>query len=303
MNTSLVLFVRRLLLSTSLFVGLSIKVSFIHAAALSLSFTQIEDYAGLAAVAYQSEENVAEASALRDLTLTQYGSIPSLKVVYFLLTSESEKKQYIAVRGTSNIENAFVDVDLQLVENKHARIRLHRGFAQAAEGIYGEIRPQLKPDYQISTTGHSLGGAVALIVALFLDVDRFNVEHVVTFGQPKITNIPGANTFKHLNVTRVVTQGDLVPLVPPFDPVDINNMDIYWHLGTEVILLPDTGYSVLVGLDSMLRATKILGKSINQENLEHHKMTSYLGLIGKKRKHATLVPYKNDFNLFGWFGK
>jgi len=294
---------QRLLLFTSLSIGLTFAADTVYSATQPLAFTQIQKFARLAAAAYQPEKKILDTSALPGLTLTQYDRIPRLKVAYFLATVDADKKQFIAVRGTSNIENAFVDVDLQLVDNKHAGIRLHRGFAQAAEGIYQQIRPQLKSDYQISTTGHSLGGAVALVLAMFLDSDQFKLERVVTFGQPKVTNIGGANKFKHLDITRLVTPDDLVPLVPPFDPVDINNLDIYWHLGTEIVLLPDTRYSVLTGLDSMLRATKILGKSINQENLNHHQMERYLDLIGKKIDGAKLVPYKNDFNFFGWFGK
>ena len=262
----------------------------------------MEKYAYLANAAYQPKTKILELGALKGYTLTQYGNIPSTKVSYFLATIEAEKTHIISVRGTSNIENAFVDIDLQLVANKHAGIRLHRGFAQAAEGIYQEIRPQLIPGYKISTTGHSLGGAVALVLAIYLDIDKLGVERVVTFGQPKVTNIPGAKKFEHLNVSRIVTPRDLVPLSPPFDPVDINNLDIYWHLGTEIILLPDTGYSVLKGVDSMWRATKFIGEPLNEENLKYHEMTRYLDLIGKKINKATLIPYKNDFNFFGWFG-
>ena len=296
--------VMRSILITCLSIGLITNVTSNHAAdsAQALAFSLVEKYAQLADAAYQSKPKILELSAAQAYTLTHYGNIPSVKVSYFLATIDAEKTHIISVRGTSNVANAFVDIDLQLVENKHAGVRLHRGFAQAAEGIYQEIRPQLNRDYKISTTGHSLGGAVALILAMYLDIDNFNLERVVTFGQPKVTNIPGAKKFNHLNVSRIVTPRDLVPLSPPFDPVDINNLDIYWHLGTEIVLLPDTEYSVLQGLDSMLRATKFIGKPINEENLKYHEMARYLDLIGKKINKATLIPYKNDFDFFGWFG-
>lgn len=266
------------------------------------NFREIKDYASFANAAYLTASKIHETSLLKNYKLTRYSNIPEIKVSYFLATNDTSKTQIIAVRGTSNIENAIVDVALKLTPDKHAGVLLHNGFSQAAQAIYTEIKPLIKPDYVISTTGHSLGGAVALILAMYLDIDNFNIGQVITFGQPKATNIAGANKFEHLNVTRVVTEKDLVPLVPPFDPVDLNNLDIYWHLGKEVILLPDTTYAVLNGINSMLRATKFTQEPLSENNLVNHQMTLYIALINKKIPSAKLVPFKNNFNLFNLFG-
>ena len=158
------------------------------------------------------------------------------------------------MRGTSNAENAMVDIDIKLLPDEKTGVRLHRGFAYAARQIYAELSPLLKDGYRIRSTGHSLGGAVAQILAMYLDTDGYEVDRIVTFGQPKVTNLPGANRFEHLDILRVVTPTDLVPLVPPFDPLDIKNIDIYWHAGSEIILLEDDTYAILRGVDSMLRA-------------------------------------------------
>jgi len=137
---------------------------------------------------------------------------------------------------------------------------------------------------------------------MYLDADQFEIEQVTTFGQPKITNISGAKKIEHINVIRVVTPLDLVPLVPLFDPLDINNVDVYWHAGKEVILLTDSKYAVLEGTDSMLRASSFTQKLLSEENLQHHQMTLYLKLVRVKIKSSKLVPYQNNFNLFNLFG-
>ncbi len=268
----------------------------------TINFQNIKEFAYFSNAAYMTEPEIRELCVSKGYSLTHYSNIPDIQISYFLATNDTTKSQIISVRGTSNVENAMVDVALQLKMDKHAGVYLHSGFSQAAQAIYAEIKPQLKSDYKINVTGHSLGGAAALILAMHLDVDKFTPGKVVTFGQPKVTNIAGANKFQHLNVMRLVTPKDLVPLVPPFDPVDINNLDIYWHLGKEVILLPDTQYAILEGMSSMLRATKFTQEPLTENNLINHQMSLYIALLNKKLTVSKLVPYKTSLNLFNLFG-
>ncbi len=267
-----------------------------------VDFIEIQKQAGFTNVAYQPEDKIRDFVESRNYTLTLYKTVPDIHISYFLATNEQTRTQVISVRGTSNIENAMVDILLKLRPDKSTGIQLHEGFSRAARKVYADLKPLLKTDYKIRTTGHSLGGAVALILAMYLDIDRFNIEQVTTFGQPKVTNVAGANKFSHINIIRVVTPFDLVPLMPLLDPLDINNLDVYWHAGKEVILLKGNQYAILEGLDSMLRATRFTQQLLSQENMQHHQMSAYLGMIGAKTKSSRLVPYQTDFNLFNLFG-
>jgi hypothetical protein len=268
----------------------------------SVDFVLLQKQAIFANAAYQSKEQIRALIEPYGYTLTQYHTIPGTQVSFLLATDDISRSQVISIRGTSNIENAMVDIYLQLVEDKKTGLRLHHGFSVAARQVYAELKPRLKPDYKIYTAGHSLGGAVALILSMYLDADQLDIEQVTTFGQPKVTNMAGAEKIQSINLIRVVTPSDLVPLVPLFDPLDINNLDIYWHAGIEVILLPGNQYSTLQGMDSMLRATKFTQKPLNEENLQHHQMTLYLDLLEAKSKSVELVPYQNNFDLFNLFG-
>ena len=267
-----------------------------------IDFTRLIESAELANAAYLTEIEITELIRPRHYKLTQQHTIPANQVSYFIATNDSTHTQVIAVRGTSNVENAIVDIALKLTLDKLTGLRMHVGFSSAAKQIYSEIKPLLKKDYTINTIGHSLGGAVALVLAKYLDTENYRVGEVITFGQPKVTNLAGAKTFQNLNITRVVTPLDLVPLVPPFDPLDINNLDIYWHSGQEVLLLEDKQYSILEGVNSMLRTTKFTQKQLTEDNLHNHKMTFYLELLHKKKLSNERVPYKNNFNLFNLFG-
>lgn len=266
-------------------------------------FGKIKSYADLADAAYLPEQEVQKLIEAQGYKLDQYSNVPGVEVNYFVATNEALKRHVISVRGTANVENAIVDVSLKLLPDEHAKIKLHQGFAQAAEGVYKAVLPKLNKDYEINLTGHSLGGAVAVILAMYLDIDQYTLGSIITFGQPKVTNVGGAQAFQHLDVTRVVTAQDLVPLVPPLDVMDIRKLDIYWHLGKEIVLLEGQEYAELEGVKSMMRATKVINTKLSQENLAHHKMVGYLESVNRKVDQASLVAYDTDIDLLKLFGR
>ena len=268
----------------------------------AIDFANIREQAIFADMAYQAEAEIRALVESSDYELSLYHTAPGIQVAFFLATSVATETQVISIRGTSNIENAMVNVSLKLSVDADLGVSLHQGFGVSAKRIYAELKPLLKPEYKIHVTGHSLGGAIALVVAMLLDKDQFEVEQVVTFGQPKVTNVSGANSIAHINLIRVVTPNDMVPLVPLFDPLDINNLDIFWHAGREIILLEANHYAVLGGMDSMLRATKFTQKPLSEENLVNHQMSFYLSLIDARITSSEQVPYKTDLNLFNLFG-
>ena len=267
----------------------------------SINFKQIELAAGFANVVYQAETNITEFTRLNNYTVNSLHTIPESQIAYFIATNEPTKTQVISIRGTSNVENSIIDISLKFVTDENSGLRLHQGFSFAAKQLYAELKPLLKKDYEINITGHSLGGAVALILGMYLDLDRYNIGQITTFGQPKVSNISGAKQFKHLTVIRVVTPLDLVPLLPLFDPMDINNLDIYWHSGKEVLLLPGTQYSILEGVNSMLRATGFTQTVPSVENLENHQMAYYIEQLYAKRNASEQVKYEHNFNIFNLF--
>lgn len=272
-------------------------------------FNELMVYARLSNSAYESRDAVAQLAREFGSEVTMHEQVSGLDVIYFLLTDTKNKTHWITVRGTVNVKNTLVNLDLQLLPNADIGIQLHSGFAETAKDIFLKIKPELKKDFNIKITGHSLGGAVASVLAMYLDLDEFPVERVITFGQPKVTNFTGAQKFAHLNILRVVSARDFVPLLPPVDMVDLNVTDlnsiskvgIYWPLGPEMILLDEYEYSMTKGLNSMLRATRFLSKQPDMKNLQHHQITHYLQAIKERQQRAKWIPYKNDFSIFSIF--
>lgn len=282
---------------------LLILLFFQSANAEQIDFKQIRQYATLAKASYETEDIVTQDGYLEGYTLRQFRNIPEVEITYLIANDQQTGEPVIAVRGTANVKNALDDIAVKLRDDEHAGIKLHEGFSLAATRIYRDILPLLDKTTPVNLTGHSLGGAVAVILAMYLDHDGFKVGNVITFGQPKVTNVAGSRQYADLNLIRVVTPRDLVPLVPPLDPMDIQNLDIYWHAGKEVLLNTDSSYSILEGMTSMLRATKFTQQMLDEGNLENHKMDLYLKLVESRLSGAKQIPFENDFNLFNLFGQ
>jgi len=119
----------------------------------------------------------------------------------------------LAVRGT---EKNFADIltDLKFRKERHPEYRIHRGFAEAWRSISGAVQADVSSfrdqGIEVTATGHSLGGAVAVKAATDMWLDK-----VVTFGAPRI----GDDNFGFFvnwrtQHRRYVRGADVVPLVP-----------------------------------------------------------------------------------------
>jgi triacylglycerol lipase len=99
---------------------------------------------------------------------------------------------------------------------------LHTGFENAVKSVWLKVRSAVlarDPAYQrVFLTGHSLGGALAVVAAKFLWDDRLaNITGVYTFGMPRCGGLRFADEYAELGLKtyRLVHGDDIVPTVPP----------------------------------------------------------------------------------------
>ena len=209
-----------------------------------IKWSDIRWYADLAANVYKSPEKINTAYK-KDFKIYT-NEINEIR--YIVLTDDSTKSHYVSIRGTCNSHNAMQDINFFKDKSKRLGIYLHTGFHRTAEIIADDLLSRLKEDYKVCVTGHSLGGAVAVIVSWYLDYAKFNVKECITFGQPKVTDSHGNRAMRDkIKLTRVVNETDVVPLVPPSG----THRHRYAHIGTLIKLLDDGKYCHLQEPDSL----------------------------------------------------
>ncbi|ODV93039.1 hypothetical protein PACTADRAFT_21396, partial [Pachysolen tannophilus NRRL Y-2460] len=181
----------------------------------------------------------------------------------FIGINHEKKKIYIVFRGSETNSDWLSNLDIKptkyiphviqnyKVDKKNIEFNcenclVHRGFYKSLsfffEDSYSDVQKisQQYPNYQLVITGHSLGGALATLMAVEYKLLGFN-PLAVTFGSPKVAvnnamskaidnflktlfNYNNLSNIGNLEsgLYRVIHKGDFVPLLPPS----------YKHVGT-----------------------------------------------------------------------
>jgi hypothetical protein len=165
----------------------------------------------------------------------------------YLIRSQDGRAGILAFRGTepANAINWLTSADTA-ARSFHGRGAVHHGFHTNVEALWGYIEaairdavlgkappvengaasdrtPRLEPLEHLYVTGHSLGGAMALLAAakIFRDENyaqwRGLIRGVYTFGQPQVGDAEFAASCSDLAaiVYRHEYRHDVVPVLPP----------------------------------------------------------------------------------------
>jgi len=135
----------------------------------------------------------------------------------------------IVIRGTANEANVLSDIDIRLVSDARTGIRLHKGFRDAATTIMQIIDTTKTLEHTVHVTGHSLGGAVAQIIGMWLHKRGKNVQ-IYSYGSPKVSDqVLSGGQPTHWRVVRL---SDPIPLSPPWPyrhtGLFIDSQDLDW---------------------------------------------------------------------------
>lgn len=142
--------------------------------------------------------------------------------LYYEVLGNGEIRQEIFCRGTALGFDILTCLQAWMVYDPEIQCRVHRGFLNQANRILEDVLPLLVTDRRatIHVCGHSLGGAVASLLAVKLRRRGYQVVHVTTVGEPRYC--ASAKDAMQLlralpsDVLRIEHEQDFVPFVPPF---------------------------------------------------------------------------------------
>lgn len=164
--------------------------------------------------------------------------------------------------------------------------RFHRGFLEALAEIWEPLSTAVREAWEAQerplwVTGHSLGGAIALLAAWRFQRQFLPVHAVVTFGAPMIGNAAAAQAFERElpdRIFRYVDVEDPVPLLPTVSLA----ANAYCHCRNEVALQGPDAQSVVETLG-------VLGRSAVEGLLSASIADEVWGLL-RQRIAAHLIP-------------
>ncbi len=116
----------------------------------------------------------------------------------------------LVFRGTTGFRNWLIDLDTRPAYWPGGG-RVHRGFRDALAVIWTDLEKELSPGGVVHYyTGHSLGGALALLSA-----SRRMPDAVYAFGAPRVGDTAFSASLPAKRVFTIVNSDDPVPLLPP----------------------------------------------------------------------------------------
>lgn len=140
----------------------------------------------------------------------------------------------------------------------------HSGFLKGARGVWSQLIGILAGmDGPVYLVGHSLGGAVATVLAAMLLLVGRSPVALVTFGSPRVGAARLGKILSRVPTRRYVNGSDPVPLVPWL-------LGFYRHVG-KVIELIDTDAA-------------IVGDHFMKDYIPH--LEAHLGLDGGAARHT-----------------
>lgn len=191
------------------------------------------------------------------------------------IVAHDKERIVIIFRGTQPTQMADVSADLKTWPKRSEEVQglVHTGFASALDYVWKDLEPFVdecvkRHDIkQVLFTGHSLGGALAVVAA----ARSKYVGEVYTYGQPRVGNRKYSKQVKS-KVYRFVNNNDIVPRIPP--PLVFRHQGTKYQIVDDRIVIPTSNWKAF-WLSMEVRIKRIFKLSYFRSLVGDHDINAY----------------------------
>ncbi|HUJ73330.1 MAG TPA: lipase family protein, partial [bacterium] len=206
-----------------------------------------------------------------------------------LVQQPARRRQFLILRGTETPADLIRDASVTPQYYADLDTDLHVGFAAAARQVFNRVHDRLRPDEDIVLVGHSMGGAMAGILSLFvLKEAKFKPEQITiyTFGQPMYgVCVCETHRVKYL---RFVNSKDPIPTVPP---VGSAYLGVYRHFNPAIYLWNNGEWSYVPERGAR-KDWSTFARIVLKTDLQLHSMSLYISRL--QNQPGTLVEFNRQ---------
>jgi len=172
----------------------------------------------------QAYRRTDAANQLQKMGLTKVDFVDDRNTSFQAFVGSNEKYVIVSFAGTSDVVDYLTDVTFASKPETFSGIpgRVHTGFVNVLEKSWPQllalVRSHSTAGQPIILTGHSLGGAQAVLSAARLAVLGFPVDSLYIYAVPRVGDDVYARFVSRLfpnRIYRFVNNEDIVPRLPP----------------------------------------------------------------------------------------
>jgi triacylglycerol lipase len=256
-----------------------------------VNFQNAQALGKAAKLAYENPKTVGDTLLGWNMKLAQFFDSKHTQAYLAM----NDKTCILAFRGTqpNMLRDWLYDMDCRFVDGpKGTKGKIHVGFQNALDAIWPAVSTALKRERgsrSLWITGHSLGGALAILAATRLVFsDSQSVNGTYTYGQPRVGDNEFCTCFDQslsASTFRFVNYHDIVPRVP------LRNMG-YEHQG-KFFFFNVNNYDPDMTWDQVLlrKVGNTIREIVDTNDFTDHYMTNYI------QKLESLASYRPQHDV------
>ena len=175
------------------------------------------------------------------------------------------RRNILCIRGTNTLWDIISDANIIKTDSSCKQIKFHSGFYKSAKQLADIVHMNklFKKNINYDICGHSAGGAIGIIAAYELMLLGYDINKVVSFGSPKVTDTNGCQKLgRIIDYTRIICEDDVFAEAPP----DIFG-NKFEHFGNTIKL--ESEYNSLLQIHSMQNYGDLLNRVCDIQNCDY----------------------------------